>query len=343
MTNPRPLDDKADSSASDQPGAAKRRSWLVRLAVSAVVLGWLIWRTHWAPLVATLVELRFEFFLAALGLYCIAQVISSYRWMLLARGLGFDQGLGRFVALYYVGMFFNLFLPTSMGGDVVRAWHLTPEPGRRWAAALSVFSERFSGLLALLAMGCAATLLRPDAVPVEALWAIWAATAAGFLGLVTLPWVSRWYSKLRQLSASLSLCAGQRRRWIVSLLLSLMVQVASVIEIWLLGLALDFSVPFLAYMIVVPLVTLVTLLPISLNGVGVREASLVLLLGQAGVAPAGALVLGLVWFAMLLAAGLLGGGVYAFGRLFRRKEMDAHGSVRGDSDQGRRGKPAAAA
>ena len=94
-----------------------------------------------------------------------------------------------------------------------------------------------------------------------------------------------------------------------------------------------------------PLVSLLAMLPLSLNGLGVREGSLVLLLAPYGVAAPAAVALGLAWFAMTLALGLVGGLVYlcqGFSR-WSPQEQDAHAIFGSDSDQGRVREPAAAA
>src|SRR5207302_10453859 len=93
-----------------------------------------------------------------------------------------------FIAYYYVGMFFNLVLPTSVGGDVVRAWYLDGRSGRKVSAFLSVFADRASGLLMLIAIACAAALCSPLDLPPRVTWTVYGIGAAAALGLLGL-WV----------------------------------------------------------------------------------------------------------------------------------------------------------
>src|SRR5205823_13782081 len=104
-----------------------------------------------------------ELWLAALALLALAQVVSAFRWQLLARPLGFRRSLGQYTGFYFVGMYFNLLLPTSVGGDVVRAWYLDGKSGRKLAAFLSVLVDRFSRLLILLFLACVAAAVCPVA------------------------------------------------------------------------------------------------------------------------------------------------------------------------------------
>src|ERR687885_1930959 len=120
---------------------------LVRPLVSAAILLGLAGRMDWGQVAAAFRSLRWGDWLAALAVFLVTQMVSALRWQWFARPLGFTEPLRRFVGLYFVGMFFNLLLPTSIGGDAVRAVALHPGPGRRVAALLSVLLDRLSGLL----------------------------------------------------------------------------------------------------------------------------------------------------------------------------------------------------
>ncbi len=306
---------------------------VLRLLLSVGVLGWLVWRIEWPPILEAFGRVHLGLCAASLLTYCGAQVISSVRWRLLARSLGFREKLRRFISLYYVGMFFNLFLPTSMGGDVVRAWYLgAPSAARantaaRSLALLSVISERFSGLLALLLVASLAALANPAGLPNWSLWLVWGLSAGGVLGVLSLPVLSHRLPKLRSLAQGLSLYRGHRRLWLAGFGLSIVVQLAGIVEVWLLGLALEVPASFAVLAVAAPLVVLFTMLPITLNGVGVREGGLVLLLAPAGVAPAEALALGVLWFCVLATASLIGGIVYLFGGEIRNSKPEIRNNI----------------
>ena len=106
----------------------------LKILVSVALLGILAWRTDWVHVATVFGEMRFGWWLAALAVYGLAQILSSIRWQMLARPLGFDQPLSYFLGYYFIGMFFNLMLPTSVGGDVVRACYLDGGSGRRLPA-----------------------------------------------------------------------------------------------------------------------------------------------------------------------------------------------------------------
>src|SRR5207245_470762 len=127
--------------------------------------------------------------------YLVAQVTSALRWQLLARPLGFPGTLGRFTAIYFIGTYFNLFLPTSVGGDVLRAWYVDRGSGRKVDALLSVFVDRLNGFLVLLGIAGVAAFFSPAVrvglwgceVPLAwVAWSLGAAAVAGLVGAVVL-------------------------------------------------------------------------------------------------------------------------------------------------------------
>jgi uncharacterized membrane protein YbhN (UPF0104 family) len=325
---------------------------MLRILVSALLLGWFAWQTNW-PKVGEIGErLRPELWLAAAAVLVVAQLLSAVRWRQLAVPLGFERSLPVMVGYYFIGMYFNLMLPTSVGGDVVRAWYLDGRSGRRMRAFITVFLDRLCGLWVLLALGCAGVLLSPLAVPGWISASVLTFAAGGMLSVALLPLLVRHRTRApwkfrTALEALAALPSARALLW--PILLSIGVQAANVVIVWLLGEAIGAPVPPSYYWILVPLVSLLTLLP-SINGMGVREVSMALLLAPLGVASEDAGLLAFSWFAVAAAVSLLGGLVYLFGRFERpvipkssQDEAIAHGPVRGDSDQGRTGQSTAAA
>jgi uncharacterized protein (TIRG00374 family) len=336
----------------------KKLSKYLRLLVSSALLIWLAWRTDWIPVGLAFRHLRLELWLGAVGLFLLAQIASAVRWRLFAQPLGFHSPLRDFINFYFVGMFFNLLLPTSVGGDVVRAWYLDGGCGRRLAAFLSVFVDRFSGLLVLLGLACVADMFCPITLPFWIGVSVWVTAGCAVLGLVSLPALARRAerrapeatlsdSALRSLtlsiSHSLTLFLGRPRLLLTTTSLSLLVQGGNIVLVWLLGRAIGAPVPASYYGIAVPMVTLLTLLPVSLNGMGVREGGMVLFLAPLGIPSSTALTLAFLWFSVFVAASLFGAGIYLFGNLSRPGEQAHDPFIGGDSDQGRTRQPKAAA
>ncbi len=352
---------------------------MLRLAGSVALLAFLAWRIDWRHIAACFAGLRAGWWLAALGLYGLIQLLSSVRWSLLAGPLGFRQTFGQFLAIYYVGMFFNLVLPTSVGGDVVRAWYLNGRSGRKAAAVLSVLADRVSGLLMLIAIACVGVACSPLEIPQRVSWMVYGAGTAAALGVLILLALGRHakplaiasgesgsgdevrnlplcltsagstgargaFRKLRSMIADLHFAMFPSWNiFVLTTVLSALVQAANVIVLWLDGWALGLNVPASYYWIVVPIVSLVTLAPISVNGMGVREWATVLMLAPLGIASEAATALAFLWFLTFTTASLAGAGFYLFGRFPRFEVRPDDEPVRSHPDQGREGQPRAAA
>lgn len=292
-------------------------SKLLRVAISAALLAVVAAKTDWNQVAASFALLRLEFWLAGAGLLIVAQVASAWRWKFYADELRLERTLGQLTSFYFIGMFFNLMLPTSVGGDVVRAWYVSGQSGRRLSAFASVFLDRLNGLLVLVALACLAVTFSPLELPAWIGVSVWGIAACGVLGVIGLQVFAKMGrlapARMEQIATAVRLLrvphilAG-------TLLLSTFVQAANVVIVWLVGQAIHAPIPPAYYWIMVPMVSLLTLLPISISGTGVREGAMCLFLAPLGVDQGTALTLAFLWFAVQVAVSLLGGLVYLFGR-----------------------------
>jgi len=309
----------------------------LKLLISVALLGWLAWSADWPKIGHISRHMRVELWLAAVVLYMLTQFISALRWRLLAEPLGFQKSMPQYTAFYFIGMYFNLFLPTSVGGDVVRVWYLDSGSGRRLPAFLSVFVDRFSGLLVLLILACVAAALCPVNLEPWITASVWTTAACALVGFLALPIAAQRtarFERVRRVVAGLQIYLTRPRILFGTTALSLLVQAANVMLVWLVGLAIAAPVPGSYYWIVVPMVTLLTLLP-SLGGIGIREGGMLLFLRPLGIDTSTAMTLSFLWFSVFTAASLLGAGIYLFGNFSRPGEQHDDESVRGDPDQGR--------
>ncbi|MFM7150046.1 MAG: lysylphosphatidylglycerol synthase transmembrane domain-containing protein [Gemmataceae bacterium] len=339
---------------------------LLRILGSVALIGLLAFRLDWGQLSEAFLSLDYRMWLLALFVYIGAQFISSLRWQMLSEPLGFSLPFLHYVKLYFIGMFFNLLLPTSVGGDVARAWYLGAPLKRRGAALLSVLAERGSGLAMLMLMALIAAFFVPFSLPP---WIIGLLVGVGSVlmgGLLCLPMVRRMTrlpgvgNKILAVENLLRTYASRPGLIARAMFLSVLVQLASVTQMACIAQGLKLDIPFLFLAIVVPLVSLLTLLPVSLNGMGLREVGMVLLLAPIGITPAQAVTLSLLQFTTLLVASLIGALLYpavAGGGPRMKKstvpdsdppprpsgESHYDPAIRRNPDQGREGQSSAAA
>jgi uncharacterized membrane protein YbhN (UPF0104 family) len=323
-------------------------STYLRIGVSAVLLGVIGWRTDWSVVSANFAQLNWALWLAAVGAGVLAQGFSARRWQLFAQEMRFTRTLPQYCAYYFIGTYFNLLLPTSVGGDVVRVWYLDGKSGRKLAAFASVFLERVNGLLVLIGVACVGILVTPVELPWWVHACVWSVAGGALTGMFSLPLVYRWQRLPAERRAQLKNLLDQVHSPKVlggATLMSILVQVAGVVSLWFIGLALDLDIPIAYYCILGPMVSLLTLLPISVNGIGVREWGTIAFLVPLSVHEDTAKTLAFLWFGASVAVSLLGGLVYLSGAYPKaatnpgtaNEGTNENGSVDRDTDQRRDG------
>jgi uncharacterized membrane protein YbhN (UPF0104 family) len=288
----------------------------LRFGISAVLLGVFTWRMNWSDVGEKLAALRAGFWFAAAGLWVFGIIVSARRWQVYAKELGFERSLPQYCSFCFVGMFFNLVLPTSVGGDVLRVVYLEGHSTRRWLAFVSVLVERVSGLLLLIVIACVGLLCCPFALPGWIAVCVWGSAAGAVLGLAALSAARRssYLSPRRreQLGVLVDLLWAPRL-WRETFFLSLLAQFAAVLIVWCLAIGIGLDLSFAYVCVLTPMLTLLMLLPISVNGMGVREGGMILFLAPLGIGPEPAITLAFLLFSVGAAVSLLGGLLYLVG------------------------------
>jgi len=312
----------------------KRGMNVLRVLVSAGALAFLFWKIGLGETLAVLGQADLCYLLAAFLLFVISLVIRTCRWFVLLRGLALGIPFGRLVHLYFVGAFFNAFLPTGFGGDVVRALELSGDTNTS-AAVGTVLLDRMSGLLVLFAMGLIAlpftfTRLEPwlagllVGIAGGGLLAGALVLEGRFLRRVTgrLPSVLSLRGKgfLAQVYAAVTGCG--RRAVLEALGVSLVFNVVNVLINWMCGLAVGIPQGPGFYFIVTPLISVTLLVPVSISGLGVRDWVAVALFGSVGVDANTAAAMSLSIYLVSAAAGLVGGALYGIEGLRGLRERE---------------------
>jgi uncharacterized membrane protein YbhN (UPF0104 family) len=175
---------------------SSKRSLVLRLGITlgllALLFGYVV---HPAEVLAQLGKALRQPgpLLWAFLLYCVlGSIVRGLRWQALARGLGHEVSVVRTTELFLVGTFFNQFLPTGMGGDLLRALALARDGMGKARAASTVLIDRALGLLPLLALGLAALPAVRDHTSPAVTWTLLVLGLAGTLGLLLLFRVNRW-------------------------------------------------------------------------------------------------------------------------------------------------------
>jgi uncharacterized protein (TIRG00374 family) len=276
-----------------------------------------------AAVFQSLQSLPLSLFLGCVILYILGYVISTIRWQCLLRAEGIRVPLWRLTLVYFQGAFFNLFLPTLIGGDIVRGYFIYKLTQGHDASLASILLDRLSGFAAMLllavgALAVASGTLRDPQVTALILGVV--ALFAGLLlvllnsrlldratGLLRLLGLMRFQAKLQGMVDALRRYRRHRRALGQAFGLSLLLQALIIVTYYLIGAGLNLGVPLMYFFLFVPLITCLSMLPVSVAGLGIREGGVIYFFAKVGVPAAAALGMSLVWFSLTVVVSGLGG------------------------------------
>ena len=307
---------------------------LVRLAVSASLLGLFLWKMDLSKLSNVLLSTNIALWVIGVVLTLVGVAISSLRWQVLINTQGVNERYLKLTYVYTVGIFFNNLLPTSVGGDVFRAGYVGRSQPHWAGIAFSILVERAIGLVALLGLGClgvAYLLLSGDHQQVLRMVGPYVVLVFILVTLATIVLISpypasimrvriwllerpflgrvfRGMPYLRTASQNVGIAIWS------ALSLSFLFQLVAIGTNYLGALALGVNPPLVLFMVFVPLVALVTLAPVSLNGIGVREGISIGLWTQVGISTETAFAMGFLVYSFTLIVGALGGIAFVIRR-----------------------------
>lgn len=307
---------------------------LLRMTISLVFLGFLIWifRKDIPDIVGALKGVAPLYFFMAVLFNVASLVTVSQRLRMILKVQDLRISLGESVYLNFIGSFFNNFLPTAIGGDLVKAYYATKKSARKLESFSAVFFDRFFGFLSIgllaffgiifmngrirdpkLFWGC----LVFSAVVLVAFILFFnkSITKAIFSRVLHLPAFQNG-SRSRKLYNALNAYKEHKTIVMKVILISLLAQVISVVALYCIVRSISQEISFFNLLLVTPLVAVASMLP-SINGLGVREGAFVIFLGEF-ISKENAVAVSILFLAMVLIMSFIGGVLYLFsGKLYR--------------------------
>ncbi|OGQ56335.1 MAG: hypothetical protein A3J24_07760 [Deltaproteobacteria bacterium RIFCSPLOWO2_02_FULL_53_8] len=298
---------------------------VVKICVSAVIL-WALFKNINLELFWNTVISVSPLAVIAVAFILIAnQSLSSFRWSIILRK-DMDVSYLRLLSIYFIGMFFNNFLPTMVGGDIVKGYFLYRSSGRGDVSFASIFMDRYSGFTALMAITAIALIPGYTLIAGTGLIAAFALLLGGFLCASLLIWVSglhtwamrilgriHFYGINKKIDTFYNVLMSYKGRsdiLVKIFICSLFIQSSVMVGYWFLGRQLGIDIGIGYYFLFIPLTTVISMLPISLAGLGLREGAFIYLFTLAGVSKEQALTLSLIYFAIMAIVSLIGGIEY---------------------------------
>jgi uncharacterized protein (TIRG00374 family) len=305
----------------------RKRSVLIRLVLSIVLLVLLFSRIDTKHFFSDVQNVNVGYFIIGLTIYWIFLVLWAYRWQLFLRRAGEAVKLSQLFQTLLIGYFFSMFLPTVVGTDAGRMYELSRERENKTGVVSTVLLDRVVGLISTVIMASLALLIggyryiNDFIIPV---------VIVGSLLLLVLGWVLffnrrfmhkfdwifklsivyRFQHSIRSLYRALYQLQQQPQLLIVSMSISFILQTVEIMSVVLLTLAIGIKVKVIHLFIFMPIIWILTTIPISIGGLGVREGAFVFFLRQVGVHSEHAIVVSLLYYFYSVIVGMFGGIIW---------------------------------
>lgn len=313
-----------------------------RTILSLALLFYLTTILDWERIKYILPKLHLEFIWQAFFLVLLSILCMATRWSLLLKQLNVGQGIFESWRYYIISMFYGIILPGVIGGDVVRLSLSITKHGmdKRTIITASVIFERVCGFMVILLIASVTALLVPSLLRSEQaitnlIYASSLSTIicfALFFGILKVG-PKRWFSSKKfqyRLIHSTHLLLGKFRNLSVKalssiLILSFLAHLLDIIGSYFLARALHIDLSFFLFLVIIPLVYVLTALPISLAGLGVREGVLTFLLMKVGVIASDAVLFAFLIYLNRITVALIGGFIQFMNK--KLQPLDSHESL----------------
>lgn len=294
----------------------KSLGFVLKLFISCILLLYLFYFSGIVDIqevIKTLKQTQISIFILVFFICAVNVLITTKRWSLF---LPKDIKYTRLVSLCFIGYFFNTFLPGRVGGDIVKTFYLYRDIGKAVTSIVSVFIDRYMGFCAMIVVSFAAFLGGYSYLKDTKIELLIPIICSIFLMANFVLWKVNW-GKIKGISSyytALMEYKAKKRIIFGGLLLSLIIQSISILEVYLISIAMGITVPVIYFFIFVPIINAICAIPITIAGLGVREVGFAALFNmfftQLGVTPHEAVSISLLTFTAMVLVNLIGGVEY---------------------------------
>ncbi len=300
----------------------KTLSLLLRLVITCTIFYLVFTKVDVEGVFSTMAQANINLLLVALLFQMLSTFIASYRWKLVMQRLEFGQDFLFYLRSYFKGSFFNQGLPTSIGGDALRVIDVARNGHRKRDAFYGVAVDRGLGLVGLLIFNLLANLFAPELLPRGVYIILNLLVVTGIIGFVVFYYLNRiklleqWVMTrvLLRISQRLDVVLDGLAAVLKHLSFSLLIHLMALLSIYCIGKGVGLEFDLITYMVIVPPVILLTIVPISLAGWGVREGGMVGLFALLGADNTLVLAMSIIYGITLVVISLPGLVVYVTGK-----------------------------
>lgn len=316
----------------------KAFSLILRTGISAILLFILFQKIDFKETLKVIASLRISYFILATVTFFIIYFLVFYRWRMLLKAQGLNLSLGRVFSSFSGGIFFSLFLPSTIGGDIARTVDLGTHTKRHNVIVASVLLDRISGFVGLVIVAVVFLIFSHKLINEPSVYLI-VSLLAFLLGMILLfifnksiyNWINHSSKKggfrnaIKHLHSEIYFFRSKPYVLFQNLIYSIMIQLSSSVFSYFLLCSLNAKINILYPLVLTPVITIITALPISIGGLGLRDASSIFFYTKVGVTKDIALGQSLLNFAMMVCFGLIGGIIYVSS--LRNRRLQPHKAV----------------
>ncbi len=310
-------------------------SLFMRFGLSAALLGWLFFKIDYKHIWIAVKGADLNYLLLAGVVYFFLNFAIWWRWMILMKAMNLKFKKLSALRWFFIGLFSSLFLPSSVGGDVIKAIGMAKETDHKTKVFASIVLDRLIGfvaivLIAFLAFWGGHSIVDDPSIVVSILGMTMFSLILGtvLFSHRVFSWTTRIFGRwpklkegLMKLHYDVVLLKNKKRQALLTITISVVAQAILAFDYFLIAKALHQNIDLYYFMIFSPLVCVATSLP-SIGGLGVREFGWVYFLSKVGVTQSVALTLSLISFAFMVVVGCLGGIFYVATLSVRRVQLN---------------------
>jgi uncharacterized protein (TIRG00374 family) len=256
----------------------------------------------------------------------IGYFISANRWKILLKAQNVDSSIFFLIKSYMVSTFFNNFMPSTIGGDTIRAYDSWRLGKNKIEAILVVSTDRILGILALMIFALSAILASHKTVKNFPLYYMWVPLMTiGVVILLYILLISNWriYQKIKfpifnklnkiidQIENVFLSYQDRKDTLLIGFVLSMLLQTNVIIHYYLIAKSLDIPISLINFFVIIPLALFVMMIPITVNAIGVRENIFVFFFTPFGVPESKAIAFSWLAYGIIIVHGIIGGVVFA--------------------------------
>jgi len=316
----------------------KQKIWLmIRAAISIALMAALLYmiRDSIPKMLVAVKNISIAIMIFAYLVFTVSTLIAAFRLKILLATKKISLKLIDLLKLTYIGYFFSSFLPTAVGGDVVKAFYISQASNNAMHSYTTVFMDRFLGMCSLFLLAIGALFYSKEIPKSDLGWLLpvfllscvlllfflFNKRFADLFSRIFKPFIPvKIKEKSREIYNAVHSFKDYKPQLLGCTLISLVGQTTAFTSVYIIAMGLDSPVPLIAVLLAMPIASIVSMIP-SIYGTGPREMSIVIMLGPF-IGKDKALAIAFLWLALLLTTALIGGIIHLVMGRFKIKAVD---------------------